>query len=292
MKRACTSVTELASNDNVGTPHEKIDERIEPVAWRNLDNIAPAGSINASVNDMAQWLRLQLNEGTIDGKRIISAAAIKEMHTPQMVSRSDEITRKLYPDAHFINYGLGWELQDCHGRKIVEHGGAIDGMRAEVGLIPEEKLGVVILCNRGGTAMPIPLMFTVFDRFLGHKGRDRCAEILALVKELEAKEKEKEAKQQAERAKDTRPSLPLEKYAGKFTQDLYGDAEVKLEKDKLVLVRQPAIVADLEHWHYDTFQAKYRDRVIDRQLITFQLDAAGKVKALELPELGAFTRKE
>jgi CubicO group peptidase (beta-lactamase class C family) len=291
MKSACTSVKELAANDDVATPHVKIDGKIEAIAWRNIDNIGPAGSINANVTDMAQWLRLQLGKGEIDGKRILSAEAIEEMHTPQTVVRFTENDRQFFPDAHFMDYGLGWLLQDYHGRKIIEHGGAIDGMRADVALVPEEKVGLVILCNRGGSGLPTALMFHVLDRYLNESGHNWSAEALARVKELEKKADEERAKQEAERVADTKPSLPLEKYTGTYSDELYGDAEIKLEDDKLVLHRGPAFVADLEHWHYDTFRAKFRDRVIDPQMVSFQLDASGKVKALEIPGLGEFTKK-
>ncbi|MEX0678939.1 MAG: serine hydrolase [Pirellulales bacterium] len=291
MKSACTSVKELAANGNVAMPHAKIEDKVEPIAWRNIDNVGPAGSINANVTDMAQWLRMQLGEGEIDGKRLISAAAIKEMHASQTVVPLDDRERLFYLDAHFLNYGLGWFLHDYHGRKIVEHGGSIDGMRAQVALVPEEKLGLVILCNRGGSGLLTPLMFHVLDRYLEGGKRDWSAEVLVRIKELEKKANEEKAKQEAERAKDTKPSLPLEKYAGTFSDELYGDCEVKLDADKLVLHRGPAIVADLEHWHYDTFRARFRDRVIDPQLVTFHLDASAKVKGIELPGLGEFAKK-
>ncbi|MGD9723455.1 MAG: serine hydrolase [Pirellulales bacterium] len=292
MNSACTSVKELASNSNVATPHVELEGTLEPVAWRNIDNVGPAGSINASVADMAQWLRLQLGQGLLDGKRIVSAAAIDEMQSPQTVVRLEDVTQRFYPDAHLMAYGLGWFLHDYRGRKVVEHGGAIDGMRAQVALVPEEKLGVVILCNKGGSGLPGPLMFHVIDCYLGKTERDWSSEALAKVRELEAKGKEEESKRDAKRVKDTRPSLPLEKYAGKYSQDLYGDSSVALENGNLVLTRGPAVVADLEHWHYDTFRAKFRDRVIDKELVTFRLDAAGQVHALDFGELGTFARQE
>jgi CubicO group peptidase (beta-lactamase class C family) len=286
MKSSCTSVTELASNDNVATPHVKIEGKVEPVAWRNIDNVAPAGSINSNANDMAGWVRMQLAEGTFDGKRLISAEAIKEMQSPQMTIHRDPNNLRSYPDAHFLAYGLGWFLHDYQGRKVVEHGGAIDGMRAQVALVPEEKLGLVILTNRGGTGLPLALMFQVMDIYFKSNKRDWSAELLARVTELEQKADEAKAKQVAARVKDAKPSLAPEGYAGKFGDDLYGDALVKAADGKLTLERGPNFVAELEHWHHNTFKARFRDRVIEPQLVTFELDASGKVASLDLPELG------
>src|SRR5262249_16316729 len=149
-----TSIKALAGLEDVAAPHSKIDNQVQAVSWRNIDNIAPAGSINSNVEDMAQWLRLQLGSGVYRNQRLISSAAIKEMHPPQTIIRLEGTMASLYPDAHFLSYGMGWFLSDYRGRKLVEHGGAIDGMRAEVAMIPEEKVGLVILTNLNGTILP------------------------------------------------------------------------------------------------------------------------------------------
>jgi hypothetical protein len=86
--------------------------------------------------------------------------------------------------------------------------------------------------------------------------------------------------------------LPLEKYAGRFTSELYGPATVTSKEGKLTMDRDGRFAADLEHWHYDTFRAKYQDKALEPQLVTFELDASGKVAAVEIPELGRFKREE
>ena len=53
MKSTSTSIKAFAGNTNVATPHSKIDDKVRAVSWRNIDNIAPAGSINSNVQDMA-----------------------------------------------------------------------------------------------------------------------------------------------------------------------------------------------------------------------------------------------
>src|SRR5687767_572211 len=107
MTSSSTSIKALADSDNVATPHSKFDDKVGPVAWRNIDNIGPAGSINSNVLDMAQWVRLQLGGGEYQGKRLISAAAVKEMHSPQSIIPLTTMYEKLYPEAHFLTYGLG-----------------------------------------------------------------------------------------------------------------------------------------------------------------------------------------
>ncbi|HTM55396.1 MAG TPA: serine hydrolase [Pirellulales bacterium] len=292
MKSSNTSVTALPAGGNAATPHSKVADTLEPLPWRNIDNVGPAGSINSNVNDMAQWIRMQLGNGEFEGKRLVSAAAIDEMRSPQTIVQLSPDIKARFPGTKFLAYGLGWMLRDYKGRLLAEHGGGIDGMTSQVALVPEEKLGVVILTNRGGTALPSALSHHVFDRFLKIAGRDWLAEDLSAQNETERKTKEAKTKLEASRAKDTKPSLPLEKYAARFTSELYGPATVTCKEGKLTMDRDGRFAADLEHWHYDTFRAKYQDKAMEPQLLTFELDSSGKVAAVEIPELGRFKREE
>lgn len=290
MAASSTSITALASSNNVAAPHAKIDEKVQAVPWRNIDNIGPAGSINSNVLDVAQWVRLQLGGGVYQEKRLLSSGAIKEMHASQTVIPLDGAIEKLYPEAHFLNYGLGWFLSDYRGRKVVEHGGAIDGMRAAVAMIPEEKLGVVILTNLHTTVLPHALIYKVFDGYLGGSQRDWSAEILKAFKSLDEQETAEEKKAEAERVKGTSPSLQLEKYAGAYQSEMYGDAKVTLEKGKLVAQFGPGFTGDLEHWHYDTFRVTWRDRMEGKNFVNFRLDSKGKIEEMKIEEIADFKR--
>lgn len=290
MKDSSTSIRSFANSNNVATPHSRIDDKVRVVAWRNIDNIAPAGSINSNVVDMAQWVRLNLGGGVYQEKRLLSTGAIKEMHSPQTIIRLEGPMERLYPEAHFLTYGLGWFLSDYQGRKVVEHGGAIDGMRAEVAMMPEEKLGVVVLTNLHGTILPQALMYRIFDFYRGVPERDWSATMLKTVKGLEEQGKAAEKKAEAERVKGTTPSLAIDKYAGKYQSEMYGETKVDLENGKLVVRFGPNFTGDLEHWHYDTFRVKWRDPMQGKGFANFRLNAAGKIDQLNIEGLSEFTR--
>lgn len=290
MTSSSTSIKALAGSNNVAAPHAKIDEKVEVVPWRNIDNIGPAGSINSNVIDMAQWVRLQLGGGVYQNQRLLSSGAIKEMQASQTVIPFEGAIEKLYPEAHFLTYGLGWFLSDYRGRKVVEHGGAIDGMRAEVAMMPEEKLGVVILTNRHTTVLPHALMFKVFDGYLGGVQRDWSADILKAFKALEEQAGAAEKKAEAERVKGTSPSLALEKYAGAYQSEMYGDARITSENGKLVAQFGPGFTGDLEHWHYDTFRVRWRDRMEGKGLVSFTLNPQGKVAEMKVEDIADFKR--
>jgi len=282
MTASNTSINDLKTSDNVSSPHAKIEDKVEVIPWRNIDNIAPAGSINSNVVDMAQWVRLQLAQGEYQKQRLLSSGAAKEMHTSQTVIRAEPPFTLLYPEAHFLNYGLGWFLHDYRGRKVVEHGGAIDGMRAQVAMLPEEKLGLVILTNMNGTTLPLALMNRIFDAYLAAPPRDWSAEMLKTIKSFEGQGKAAQKKAEAERIKDTRHSLALGEYAGTYKNDLYGEVKVTHENGKLGVRFGPAFNSGLEHWHYDTFRAKFVTSGVSYVFMTFALNAQGKIETLTL----------
>jgi CubicO group peptidase (beta-lactamase class C family) len=284
MTSSNTSIDELKNANDVATPHAKIDGKVEVIPWRKIDNIAPAGAINSNVVDMAQWVRLQLGEGSYKGQRLISSGGAKEMHTAQTVIRLEPPWTLFYSDAHFLNYGLGWFLHDHRGRKVVEHGGNIDGMSALVAMIPEEKLGLVILTNMNGTPLTSAIASRVYDLYLGVQPRDYSAELLKTYNALLEQAKQAQKKIEESRVKGTSPTLALDQYAGAYKDEMYGDAKVAIEKGKLALTT-PGFVGDLEHWNYDTFQVTWRARSLGKALVTFTLSARGKVDEMKLPDL-------
>lgn len=102
-----------------------------------MSSIAPAGSVYSNASDMAQWLRFMLAGGIVGSKRLVSEKNFSEVISPQFKNIGVTDT----------SYGLGWFLINRKGHKIVQHGGSIDGFRAEVSMMPDENLGFVILTN-------------------------------------------------------------------------------------------------------------------------------------------------
>ncbi|HET7622151.1 MAG TPA: serine hydrolase [Gemmatimonadaceae bacterium] len=286
MNESSTSTDSLRGKPDVATPHLIAGANAAPIPWRNLDNMAPAGSINSSVADMTHWIRMQLDTGVYAGKKIISAKSLYETHSPQTIIASPPDT--LFPSNHFSSYGMGWVLQDYRGRELVWHNGGIDGMLSEVRLVPEEKLGLVILSNAEGHNMNPAIAYRIIDAYLGAPPRDWSAIFLAQQKQGEALQAEMERKMEAARAKDSKPSLALDRYVGTYADSMYGEATVKLESGKLVVRYGPAFTGDLEHWNYDTFRASWRDKRLGKSFITFALDARARVSEMKVEGLADF----
>jgi hypothetical protein len=157
-------------------------------------------------------------------------------------------------------------------------------------MIPEEKLGVVLLVNLQGSSLHTALAYRVFDAYLNQPQKDWSAELLKTAKASAARAKEAEKKRIEARAKDTKPSLPLEKYAGAYQNEMYGEAKVALENGALTVRYGTTFNGKLEHWHYDTFQAKWSNILIGKGLVNFTLDAQGKVAEMKVENLAEFKR--
>lgn len=138
----------------------EVSERHEALPMRSIDSAAPAGAINSNVLDMAQWLRLQLGRGTYDGKELISAKSLEQTWSPQIKVGGG------------IEYGLGWMLGDWQGHRVVEHGGNIDGYAAQVGMLPDDNIGFVLLTNISATPLQRGSLGIVFESLLGELPSD------------------------------------------------------------------------------------------------------------------------
>ncbi|HUP00922.1 MAG TPA: serine hydrolase [Gemmatimonadota bacterium] len=278
MERTNTSVDSLAGLENVAAPHARVDGEPRPVPYRDIDHVGPAGSIHSSAADMARWLRFQLAGGVAEGRRLLEEATLAETHGPQIVLRRESILARLYPNTHVLAYGMGWLTSDYHGKLLLDHGGGIDGMTSLVGLLPEEGLGVALLTNFQLPMPPYWLLYSIIDRFLGQEPKDWSGEFQAMAQELDGSS-------EPERVPGTRPSLPIERYAGTYENPPLGAAGIALESSGLAF-RYGTMEAALEHWHRDTFRADWRSAAWQAAAgpgwVTFRLDRKGEVAGLVL----------
>ena len=289
MTATSTSFGALAGLHDLASPHGQIGDTLRVVTRRSLDNAGPAGSINSTALDMAQWVRLQLGHGVYAGRRLVSDKLMDEMHTPQIAIPLDTAARRLNPNTHFSNYGMGWFLEDYRGREVWQHGGNVDGFTALVAMLPEEQLGLVFLTNMNGTGLPMALMHRVFDLQLGAPARDWSADMYARTRQLRAKAKAAEQKLEAQRIPNTRPSLPLAAYTGTYLDSLYGAVQVREAGGKLLLAYGPTWHGELQHWHFDIFRTRFDTPVLPSFFVEFHPTPAGTVGEVQLELVGVPT---
>jgi Domain of unknown function (DUF3471) len=155
-------------------------------------------------------------------------------------------------------------------------------------LIPEENAGFVVLTNNESPAFQI-MMNRIRDVLVNAPKRDWNMEAVEQVKKNKDAADAARKKQESERVANTKPTLEIGKYSGTYSDNLYGDITVSEEKGKLVMRFGPSpnFVADLEHWHYDTFEIKWRPSVaynFPRGFVTFTIDKDGKTDELKIDQ--------
>jgi CubicO group peptidase (beta-lactamase class C family) len=284
MDRTTSRTAALEALGNVATAHIRHQGRVIPMPRRDYDALGPAGSVWSSAHDMARWIRLHLAGGAHQGRQLLQPVTLEEMRTPQVVIRMDTTARRRFPTQNYFAYGLGWRLHDYHGHNVVQHTGAVNFTRTQVGLIPDQGIAVVAFANLSTSALQTAIMYRVFDALLGIAETDWSAEYLASGRRSAGDGRE------PPRTPGTRPSLPLDAYTGTFSDSLFGDIRLDLDSGALVLRYSPDYVADLEHWHHDTFRAVWRTPGFGYAFLTFALDARGAPRTLELEGFTAFHR--
>ncbi|MBP6557379.1 MAG: serine hydrolase [Flavobacterium sp.] len=253
MSRSNTSIAEMKTASNAAIGYElKKDSIISKMVYYDISGMSPAGSINSSVNDLSNWMITWLNKGKFNGIEIIPAAYIEEAMSSQMVVGA-ALPDKENPDIHFANYGYGWALKSYKGHYRVSHGGNIDGFSADVTLFPSDNIGIVVLANQDGSAIPSMVKNTIADYLLKVKKTDHLK--LFIESKEKAKKEEKEAKSKAEANKidNTKPSHILQDYTGKYSNPGYGEFTITNVKDSL-FVNFKLKKFYLKHAHYDIFE--------------------------------------
>ena len=209
----------------------------------------PAGSINSCAEDMLKYLAFQLG----DGSPLLSEAAFREMHKPNIFLPAPLDMPMEETVLHA--YCMGWISEMYRGHKVIQHGGNVNGYSAQMFLLPEEKLGIVALTNMDGCFVHLSAARTIADHFLGVEGGDWFRRYYDFAVQSEEGLDELLKQFTGERREGTSPSHPLEEFCGSYTRPGYGPCRVELCEGELRLHILEGEIR-LEHFHYDTFLTK------------------------------------
>jgi CubicO group peptidase (beta-lactamase class C family) len=224
---------------------------------READAESPAGGVSSSARDLAEFVRLQLNGGTWNGKALVNAEALAETHRAQVCRNAvDPAKPNECPGGQY--YGLGWDVStNAQGHAQVSHSGAFFlGAATAVYLIPDEHLGVLALTN----GSPVGLAESICLQFLdlvhnGQQQRDYLALAGGLFKQMIAETQDASPDYGIlPAAKNPAPARPLATYAGTYTNQYFGNLEVSVAGDRLILRLPPrGAYYELSHGDGDTF---------------------------------------
>jgi CubicO group peptidase (beta-lactamase class C family) len=289
MNHSTVSDTELQATANRGKPHSRSGGAIVGLGTqKQLDEratlsatAAPAGGLAISANDMTRWLLTQLGRGKIPGgdARLFSEANSVEMWTPvtpQPISERGPEFKAVTPN--FYLYGLGWDVEDYRGAKLIWHGGAVFGSLAALALLPDQDVGLFIAVNSEEGEVVRGLMYELLDHYLG-KPVGQWPEKLHDWKMDRLNEAAKMVTSQTTKPAGIGPSLPLDRYTGDFADPWYGTIQVrKLGKGLTIeFPHSTGMDGALTHYQYDTFRTNPSLGWVEPAYVTFSLDADGKV---------------
>ncbi|HUL33126.1 MAG TPA: serine hydrolase [Candidatus Eisenbacteria bacterium] len=277
------SVNDSLKTSDFAEPYSLKKDVVTKVPFKNIDAIGPAGSINSTANDMSRYLVLQLGDGTYDGKRIVSQTNLKLVHTGQTAMGP-------LPEAFSSNglgpmtYAMGWVDTSFRGHHMVWHNGGIDGFHSLLTMLPEDKVGVVILTNLDNHMGLEPIAFSIYDRLLGISNEPWIDRYKAMSDKAKAAEAEAE-KKQAPPARPTTPaSHPLADFAGDYVNPGYGTVKIAVSGDDLTLTLNELGPYPFRRLNYDIYEIpKESDSVAAGTKGQFYMDRDGNIVRLALP---------
>lgn len=261
-------------NANRSKAHFEIEKKVEVIPEMTVDSAGAAGSVWSTADDIAKWMNFNLGGTTVNGKELLKPATLAEIMKPQAIIP----TAQFYPTSrltkpHWTTYGFGWFQQDYRGEMVNMHTGSLAGRTAIVGLIPDKKFGIYIFGNIDHAEVRHALMFKAFDMFVfNDNSRDWSTEAKTLYDGLAVEGEKALAAAKAMRVKDTKTTLPIETYAGRYSDPFYGSMDVTITNGKLDLKVSRQVTATLEHWQYDTFRTVWSKRWWGEDFVSFQIN--------------------
>jgi len=270
MKNSTSVSIEREANTNLSRPHVWNDDFEKVVIEQEKgDNLAPAGFIYSSINDMMNYARLLLNDGVFEKDTIVSKEVIDEIFKPQIVFPA------LPPPIHneFTSYGFGWWLTPKNGHKIIDHSGGIDGMAANIVMVKDLNLGIIVIANTDEIA-PLLLTWKLLEQVLNDNLFDLHEYFKKSADNDITLKRENKEKLEKSRINKTKPSLALKLYEGTYNDKMYGDIFVKFNDGNLELnfSHTPLFRGKLQHWHYDTFMVDWFDVRMPDGFLTFNFN--------------------
>jgi len=278
MKRTGSTYARIPDKTNIIDAHAVIEDKLQVVERYVLPLCDPAGGIYSSVHDLSKWVAMQLNEGkTADGKQIFSAAMQNDMWTPQTIIRGR--TGGNY-NSHYSAYGLGWSLTDVMGYAQMSHTGGLSGMVTQITLIPELKLGIIVLTNQQCSQAFTSVTDQIKDGYFNIANTDRVSQYSERYRASLQRTKETVDKVWAEVKEQQNKGAKIEitPFLGTYKDNWFGEVTISLKGNKVWFEskRSPKISGELFHYKGNTMIAKWTDRTMEADAyVIFNLDYQG-----------------
>jgi CubicO group peptidase (beta-lactamase class C family) len=280
MNHTFTKVAEIQSNANASKPHSFIDFRLQEIPYGGLDLLGPAASMSCGVTDLTHWTLALLDSGRYQGQTVIPQKVIDRTREPESIIGNG---RHMFNQNLFRLYGLGWNLMDYQGLKIVSHTGAVHGFLSSVTLVPEINLGVVVLTNTDQNWFYEALKWEIVDAFMGlpYRGYSQIYNNY-FVRNMN-REKEEIQSWRDSVAMENIPDAKLKEFVGTYKSPVYGEGIIIKQGNNLVLTLEhhQGLTITLEHMGNNRFLSTYSNPLDGIKVFPF-IVSNGEVKSFVL----------
>lgn len=249
---------DLSAAGNKSMPHTIVNGQLMKIPYPAIDNMAAAGSMSSSVNDMSHWVIALLAQGKYKGKQVIPEKVIAKTWFPHAIIM-DKVN--LFNTGHFFQYGLGWFMQEYNGSKLIGHSGGVNGFVSSVMLVPEKGLGIIVLTNSDKNALFHAFLWEAMDAWFGLPYRNYINAYANFFNLVWRKEIEEDKRLRDSATLKIPAPLPLTAYAGKYVNEAYGEITIVMENNELRmrLSHHPHMFARLESLGNNKFYITYTD---------------------------------
>ena len=294
-KNSRASWSRVKNNPNIIDAHVLFNGKVQAIAHDWSENANAAGGIMSNLTDLSKWVILQMNNGKYgDGltKKLFSEEAHDEMWGVQTAIR---VGGPGAYNTHFAGYGLGWFLADVKGYKQVSHTGGLLGTVTQVTLIPELKLGIIVLTNQQSGAAFTTITNTIKDSYFGITGKNRVKQYHDNVVAAEANAKKItddiwHAIDSTQKANKVKPNNAL--YTGLYNDKWFGNVSIT-EKDGNLWFsseKSPRLTGQMLPYKGSTWIVKWNDRSFDADAyVIFSLDSEGKASGISMKPISPLT---
>jgi CubicO group peptidase (beta-lactamase class C family) len=291
MTETAASWYRLKNKNNIIDGHAPVGDKLATVGLSFTEVANAAGGIYSNVTDMSKWVMAQIDGGQYgNNKSLFSAEVHEEMWTPQTLIKM----RSPY-NTHFGSYGLGWFLTDVNGYFQASHTGGLAGIVTQVTVLPELKLGIIVLTNQQSGAAFTAITNSIKDGYFGIKGKDRIKQLndSRLKNEAEAREiTEKVWKEIAEQQKGSAGKAILKGIEGQYKDPWFGQVTIASKNGALYYqsANSPKLQGRMYFFKGNTFIVKWNERSLDADAyVTFKLDHQAKPVGFKMDAISPLT---
>lgn len=261
MNHSAASWNRLKDTSNTIVPHVPTDGKLQVIPRYTNNIFDAAAGIYSSVNDLSKWVIMQLDNGKYDGRQLFSEKQHNEMWTAQTILP----LRNFKPyKSLFKSYGLGWQLTDINGHLQVSHTGGLDGIVTQVIMIPDTKLGIIVLTNQQSGAAFMAISNTIKDRYLGIQNPDHVTALSADRREKEDAADKITDEVWAKVGKNAKDKVKIDtkKYIGTYKDNWFGEVTITEKKGKLYFAskRSPRLSGEVFFYKDSNFVVKWNTR--------------------------------